>query len=209
MELLEPVEGTEEEVESDKARVIAAIQNMETEDFSDFYDKVKELMTDEGDEEEGVVICPDSKLDARNWVFAFVKMKEEIDFLKGDLIPALTEKYIKPSREKIEQLETAQGFVKSGLFEFLRQIGEKKVSFPELATVSEAKGQPKVIYPEDEGAFLAMLVEQDSDYIINKPSIDKKRILDEWKKTEELPFDELLGKAAGTNIRITVSKTRK
>lgn len=199
----------QETLEENKARAIEAIQNMETDDFADFYDKLKGFMESDEDDDEMVVICPDTALDARNWVFAFVKMKEEIEFLKKAYIPALMEKYIKPSKDKIEQLEAAQGFVKSGLFEFLRQIGEKKVSFPDLATVSESKTQPKVIYPEDEKAFLEMLVEKGSDYVVKKPSIDKKRILAEYKASEELPFDELIGEAAGTNVRVTVSKARK
>ncbi|HUS49724.1 MAG TPA: hypothetical protein VMZ91_06135 [Candidatus Paceibacterota bacterium] len=199
-------EDKKDEAEN-KARLIQAIADMENEDFSDFYSKIQDFMAT--DEEEGVVICPDSKIEARNWVFAFVKMKEEIDFLKKELIPALIEKYIKPSKDRIEQLESSQGFVKDGLFEFLRSIGEKKVSFPSLATVSEAKTQPKVIYPEDEKALIEKLVKEKSKYIVNKPSLDKKAILAEFKEKGELPFDELIGEAASTAIRVTMSKARK
>lgn len=212
---LNVVEGDEEgglmvlEEETDnKQRVIDAIRNMESEDFSDFYDKVKEMMGDD-EEQDGVIVLPESKIDARNWVFAFVKMKEEIEFLKKEYIPALTEKYIRPVKDRVERLEVAQGFIKEGLFSFMGEIGEKKIAFPDLATVSEAKTQPKVIYPDDEKAFLELLLKEESDLVAQKPSIDKKKILTQFKETGELAHEELVGEAAGTAVRVTVAKSRK
>lgn len=203
----EDVEVKNEDPKDFKTKVIHAIQEMESEDFSDFYDKIKDFIGDD----EIPTVCPESKIAARDWVLAFVKMKEDIEFYKKEYIPALTEKYITPVKDKIEQLEKSQDFIKDGLMEFLSSIGEKKVSFPDLATVSEAKTPVKVIYPENEEDLIKKILEEDenSEYIVKKPSLDKKKILNEYKEKEELPFDELLGEAAGTTLRVTVAKSRK
>ena len=201
------LDAVSEEKVLDKQRVIDTIKNMESEDFSDFYEKIKGMIQDQAEDE--VSILPESKIDARNWVFAFVKMKEDIEFLKKDYIPALTDKYIKPVKDRIEQLEVAQGFIKEGLFSFMGEIGEKKISFPDLATISEAKTQPKVIYPEDEKAFLEILLKENSDLVVQKPAIDKGKILAQFKETGELAHEQLVGEAAGTSVRVTVLKSRK
>jgi len=201
------LDAVSEEKVLDKQRVIDTIKNMESEDFSDFYEKIKGMIQDQAEDE--VSILPESKIDARNWVFAFVKMKEDIEFLKKDYIPALTDKYIKPVKDRIEQLEVAQGFIKEGLFSFMGEIGEKKISFPDLATISEAKTQPKVIYPEDEKAFLEILLKENSDLVVQKPAIDKRKILAQFKETGELAHEQLVGEAAGTSVRVTVLKSRK
>ena len=192
-----------------KDMVLEAIEKMEEEDFSEFLQGISDQLEEfiGGDEE--AVICPESKISARDWVFAFVKLKEQIEFLKKEYIPALTARYIAPVRESIEKCEQSQEFIKAGLQEFLEKAEEKKVVFPDLATVSEAKTPSKLVYPEDESSFLEKLVSEKSEFVIYKPSIDKNSMLKIFRDTDEIPHGDLIGEGAGKTIRVTVSKSRK
>jgi len=186
-------------------RLSDAVMEMETDEFDDFYSQIESLMSENSE----VVIQPESKIDARKWVFSYIKMKEEIEFYKQEYIPFLMEKYINPVKEKIEKLENAQDYIKTGLFDFLDSIDEKKITFPDLATVSEVKTQPRIIYPDDEESLIKLLVEEDSPYIINKPVIDKKRILSDFKESGDLPIGNVVGELGGTMVRITTLKKKE
>jgi hypothetical protein len=194
-----------------KEQVIEEIQKMEEEDFSEFYELISEKMNElsGNDGEDSGIVGPDSAISARNWVFAYIKLKEKNEFFKEEYIPALTEKYIAPVRLRITKNEEAQDFIKSGLLDFLKASEQKNITFPDLATVCEAKTQPKLVYPEDLDAFLQKLIEEKSEFVVNKPSLDKKAMLDQFKKTGEVPHQDLIGEGEGTSIRITVAKSRK
>jgi hypothetical protein len=203
MEILEE----KEKVRKSKEKVIEAINDMEVEDFSLFYEKIKSVL--DNDQEEGPAIRPDSKIDARDWVMAYIKAEEEIKWIKEELIPELTKKYIEPSKSKIEKLKRAQEFIKDGIFDFLKSIGEKKISFPELATFSQAKVPAKIIYPDDENELVEKLVETESNFIKKSFSLDKKKILEHFRNTGEIPIDSLVAQEESTAIRVTLSKTRR
>jgi len=191
------------------SREESELAELEEAEFDEFYDKIEQFIREEQNGEALPVFSPDSRLKARDWVYAFVKIKEDIEFYKEKYIPWLTEKYIKPVRDKIEKHIAAQEYIKDGLFEFLEAAEEKKVVFPDLATVSKAKVQPKLIYPEDESALLQQLIEEESEFVIKKPALDKKTMLAQYKKTGEVPVDGLVGEAETEAIRITVAKSRK
>jgi hypothetical protein len=192
-------------------QVIEEIKKMEEEDFSEFYEQISEKMNElSGDDgKEDGVAGPDSAMSARNWVFAYIKLKEKNEFLKEEYIPALTEKYIVPVKDKISKNEEAQDFIKAGLLDYLTASEQKNIYFPDLATVCEAKTQPKLIYPDDLDAFLQKLVEEKSEFVVNKPSLDKKAMLEQFKKTGEVPHQDLIGEGEGVSVRITVAKSRK
>jgi len=197
-----------ETTEITKDDIIKAIQSMEEEDFSEFLDSVSEQLEAFVGGEKEASICPESKIEARNWVFAYIKLKEQIEW-DEILIKHLVEKYIDPVKRDIEKCERSQEFVKSGLADFLVNAEETKISFPELATVSEAKTPMKIIYPEDEKAFLEKLEKEESEFVIKKSALNKKAMLASYRETKELPHSDLIGENEGRTIRVTISKSRK
>ena len=83
------------------------------------------------------------------------------------------------------------------------------MSFPDLATVSEAKTPMKIIYPEDEKELLEKMQKEDSEFVVKKPTLNKKAMLESYRETGELPHSDLVGEKAGKTIRVTIAKCRK
>ena len=184
------------------------LDDLEEVEFNEFYNKLEQFLQKSG-EEETPVFGPDSRLKARDWVFAYVKLSEEIEIYKKEYIPMLIEKYIEPVKEKIKKHEAAQDFIKTGLFEFLTNAGEKSAAFPDLATIGKAKIQPKLVYPEDEKALIESLEAEGSKWVVKKSALDKKSMLDYFKQTGEVPVNGVIGEAESEGIRVTVAKNRK
>ena len=183
-------------------RVVVDIESMEEEEFEEFFEKLEESL---GSEDEGILV-PDSKLDARSWVAAYVRMSEEIEYLEKEYVKALQEKYILPVKNRVSKLKDSQSGIKASLLEFLKESGEKKLAFPDVGTASKIKSQPKLLYPDDEDKLIEKLVEEKSKYIKTKPSLDKKQLLADYKATGDVPVDDLLVEDADETIRITKAK---
>ena len=67
----------------------------------------------------------------------------------------------------------------------------------------------KIIYPEDEKAFLEKLEKEESEFVIKKSALNKKAMLASYRETKELPHSDLIGESEGRTIRVTISKSRK
>lgn len=142
------------------------------------------------------VMAPKSRLEARKWVSAFLKLKKEQDWLKDEYIPHLTKKYIEPQKNKMSKMDAEKDALLSGLKFFLEQNEEgekiKKVNFPDLGTVYLKENQAKVLYPENEDDFVQKLIDAGNiDYLVVSHKIDKKKIGQEFKDTNILPVDGL------------------
>jgi len=178
---------------------------LEEENFDDFFEELEKMVEDPDE----ITISPDSKIDSRKWVSAYIRLAEEIDFLKNEYIPHLTEKFIAPSKNKIERIKEQQDAIKGGLQDFLEDLGEKKINFPELGTVFLKATQKKIIYPEDESAYAEKLMaEGNKDYIVTTAKLNKKKISQEFKDTGKLPLQGVTGEEAGVSVNIRRTKVK-
>jgi hypothetical protein len=178
------------------------IADMEVEDFDNLLEELDKNISDTIEKDEESEYSPDDKIEAREWLSLYVQLGKEIDFLKEELIPHLQKKYIEPNLEKIDKNEKRRETLRDGLLLFLEKIGEKKVNYPELGTVSWQNAKAKILYPEDEKSFLEKLVEQKSDYVTYKPSIDKKKIQMYFSENDEVPISSLSVERGGKTLVI-------
>jgi len=158
------------------------------------------------DDEKSVVIPPGTHNVARNWVYAHQKLGAEVDRLKDEYIPFLMERYIKPVKDKIERHKNAQEIIKEGLKDFLNNIQETKVNFPDLATVYMQKGSEKIVYPENEEELAKSLHEVGSDYVRVSTSLNKSKISSDYKETGKLPIPELSIEKTESEVRFRKAK---
>lgn len=168
-------------------KVKEMIEQMEEVEFEDFYSKIEEFV---GKDDHS--ISPDTKIDARKWLHAITKIEDENDFLKGEYIPALEEKYVIPVKKKIERNKETIEFLRGGLLDFLKNSGENKVSFPDIATISLSKVAANLLYPDDEKSLAEKLAADNSPFIKIKYELDKKKIKEEFNRTEKSPIENLI-----------------
>lgn len=183
------------------------IFEMEEVDLDDF-EKLLEQIETSGQDADGPSVRPDTKLSARQWLMAVLKIDSDIDSLKKDYIPALEERYIRPCRDKIEKLENQKEFLRKGLRDFLDTVEETKVNFPDLATVSAYDTPDKIVYPEKEELkeLVATLEEKNSEYIVKTPSIDKDKVKEYFKNNGKVPLNGLIVESGSATVRITKAK---
>ena len=154
-------------------------------------------------------VVPDDKIESRKWVVAYLKIKKEIDFLKKEYKPFLKGKYLDPIDDKVCSLEEQQDMIKEGLFEFLEEAEEQKVSFPDVGTAYKMKTKPKLLYPDDEKALIDKLNNENSEFISNKPILDKKKLLAEFIATGKVPIADLTGVGEGETVGIRAATKKK
>lgn len=177
------------------------IEEMEEVEFDNFYSEIEEFVG-----KEDHFVSPDSKIDARKWLFAVLKLEDEISFLKKEYIPALEDKYIRPVKEKINKHDETIGFLKEGIYTFLKNSEATSVNFPDMATVSLKKKPADLLYPEDEKTLAEKLGLEDSPFVKKKFSLDKMKIKDEWKRTGAIPIDGLASVDESETIAIRKAK---
>jgi len=173
--------------------------------FKSLYDQI---ISEDSNEELGKIAPPDTEMKARDWAMAYLKLDDQITRYEKEYIPALTERYIKPVKDKIEKHKIAQEMIKDGLFEFLEKVEETKVTFPDICTVYQQKGRDSFIYPEDEKAFAQEIFEKDSEseFVKVEPKLDKKAISKHFKDKKELPFSEIQIEEGETEVRLRRAK---
>lgn len=179
------------------------LEEVDQVEFDKLYEKIQEYS--EKKEDGARIIPPDTHMSARDWVYAFMKLDSEIDRLKDEYIPALTDRYIKPVREKIQRHEDTKEILKAGLKEFLDNIKETKVNFPDVATVYIQAASEKLIYPDDE-VELANKLGKDSEFVRMKVELDKKKIMDSYKQTKILPSEEIQVEIGEAEVRLRKTK---
>jgi len=173
--------------------------------FDDFY---SELECQIENSEEVSVMPPESRLKAREWLYAVIKLEDEISFLKDEYIKYLTEKHILPVKEKIKKYDKSIEILRLGLRKFLENAEEQKVNFPDLATVSKFNPQNQIIYPDDERELAERLHKEESEYINLNPKLDKKKIRDFFKKNKNLPISDLSIVDSIPTVKITREKKK-
>jgi len=176
------------------------------EDFGTLYKELDKYIETNGEEK---IAPPDSRISARDWTNAYLKMRNEIEYFKKIYIPALMKKYIDPVKSKIESYEKRQDAIKEMLAYFLDDIGEKNVVFPDLGTVCRTKGSDTILYPEDEEGLnnlVMKLKEEGSEFIVDNPRLDKKKIKEYYTTHKELPFEGIVVEKAEDSIRIIQKK---
>lgn len=190
-------------------RIEDAVSFLELEECDeDFVDNLEERIKNyKNSEDEEAALAPDSKLDARNWLLAYAHYEDENKFL-SDYKKVLEEKYITPIKSQIDQNKESMSVIKTGLAEFLEKAEEKKVKFPDIGTISEYTPPKKVLYPEDEDAYAQKLLEEGSEFVVNKPSLDKKKIKDFIKDNNKLPLDDLYFEDQETSVRFTRARKK-
>ena len=182
------------------------IEETDDQEFIDFFDQVEAHIG--GDSDIPAVAPPDSQINARNWLLSVVKVDKDIDYFNDVYIPKLMERYINPVKEKIESLNKTKDFLRRGIRDFMEAAQEKKVVFPEIATVTAIAATVEIVYPEDEKEFAKKLHQDDSEYIRVTPSLDKKKIKEEFKKTGKIPVDGLSTREVEPTIRIVKVKEK-
>lgn len=168
----------------------------------DLYESMESTM----EAEDGKIIPPDSKNQARGWVVTHQKLADEIERLQKEYIPFLMDRYIKPVKDKIEKHERVQELLREGLMEFLENIEETKVNFPDVATVYIQKAGEKIIYPEDEKAFAEKLGNENSKFVRKTFALDKTKIKKAYKENKKLPLDDLSIEKTDAEVRFRRAK---
>jgi len=181
-----------------------SLDESDEEMFKDIYDRLDEYMGNE--DNETPFVAPEDRISARDWLLASLKIEDEIKYLKEVYIKELEKRYIAPVKEKIEKHNDALEILKQGLRQFLENAEERKVDFPDLASVGQYDAAEKIIYPEDEKEFAKMLHDNNSGFIRITPSLDKKEIQKFYKENKELPFEELRVEPGKKSVRITRKK---
>ena len=187
-----------EYTENNEEEDILDLQYMELDEsdeemFKDIYDKLEEYMDNE--DESTPFVAPEDRISARDWLLASLKIEDEIKYLKEVYVKELEKKYILPVKNQIEKHNDALDILKQGLRQFLENAEERKVDFPDLASV-------------DEKEFAKMLHENNSEFIRVTPSLDKKGIQKYYKENKELPLEELRAEPGKKSVRITRKKIK-
>jgi len=200
-----------EYTENNEEEDILDLQYMELDEsdeemFKDIYDKLEEYMDNE--DESTPFVAPEDRISARDWLLASLKIEDEIKYLKEVYVKELEKKYILPVKNQIEKHNDALDILKQGLRQFLENAEERKVDFPDLASVGQYDAAEKIIYPEDEKEFAKMLHENNSEFIRVTPSLDKKGIQKYYKENKELPLEELRAEPGKKSVRITRKKIK-
>ena len=182
------------------------IEDVDQVEFDEFFNSIQP----ESENENNVPI-PDSKLSARKWLLAYLKMESEIEYLSDVYKPYQKERYLKPTEDRIERLVKSQDFIKEGLLKFLENAELDSVPFPDFATVSKAEGKDKIIYPENEEELAENLFKSgNKDFVKIKHSLDKKAINQYIANNDgELPFSGLSIEKVADSVRVTRSKAYK
>lgn len=159
-----------------------------------------------GQGDETAIMPPESRLKAREWLYAVMKLEDEVSFLKNDYIKYLTEKHISPVKDKLKKYDKSIEFLRLGLRQFLDNAEEQKVNFPDLATVSQYNPPDQIIYPDDEKELSERLYKEDSKYVSPNPKLDKKKIKDYFKEKGKLPISDLSSSNSVKTVKITREK---
>jgi predicted outer membrane protein len=183
------------------------LEEVDEEAFEDLYQKLQEYANQENKD---AVIAPETKLEVRNWLMSYMKLEDEIDELK-EYLEMLDERYLQPSRDRIEAHKANMDLLKKGMLQFLNNAEEKKVIFPELATVSRWNPEDKIIYPEEEKELKELaekLFKEGSEFVVPKPALDKKKIKEYWEKNKKLPIESLDVDTGRESVRVTRAKNK-
>lgn len=168
----------------------------EAEDFEGYLQKIKES-------EETVV------LDSKNEISRFVEYRQkkirENKYLKEEYKPFVMKKHIDPINEKIKKNEEDIDFLNQVILSGMEEVGEKTVTFPDIAKITVSTVPESIIYPEDDKAFVEKIVEEnpESPFLRKKYELDKKGIKEYYKNNEALPFPELEIKSESKTIKVT------
>lgn len=177
------------------------ITEVEVESFDELYESIESNL---GGDDDVVVEPPDSRLSARKWILAYQHLEDEIEYYKKEYIPSLEEKYIKPVKKEIEKHERQMGFIKSKLVEFLDNVGETTVKFPDLATMSKTTTADKIIYPKNEKELAETLHKNgETDFVRVSYALDKKAIGDHFKKNKKVPISDTSIEEGESTVRFT------
>jgi hypothetical protein len=191
-------------------RIEIDLEKIEGTDIDEVLDKIQSFKDQQAllgeSEEEIFTVMPESKIDARKWLLAYQKLDKDIDYLKDEYIKYLTDKYIAPVRAKIEKHVEQQDFIKNSLLAFLESIEEKNICFPDLGTVYQSKTPIKLLYPEDDEAILERLAKEKPEFVRTTLAFDKKKVMEVYKETEELPFDGITVIESMQTVRIKDAK---
>ena len=196
----------EEPDSSEKLIDFLHLEEVDQDAFEELYQKLAEYSS--GDKEIPMV-APEHKMEARSWLISYMKLEDEVDFLT-DYVKILDQRYLQPSRDKIEANEEIMILLKSGLLDFLQNAEEDSVNFPELAKVSKWNPEDKIIYPEakEEKELAEKLFKLNSEFVVPKPAFDKKKIKEYYEKNKKVPIDELDVEKDRKSVRITRAKKK-
>ncbi|HUS48754.1 MAG TPA: hypothetical protein VMZ91_01185 [Candidatus Paceibacterota bacterium] len=177
------------------------VSEFEEIDFEEFEGIIEKLKEGEAD-------CPCSKNEISRYVKAFIDLKDESKYLKEEYKPFIKEKYINPIDEKIKNNTEEQELIKQAILRGLNEIDEKKANFPGIGKIAKTKVAEKILYPTDEKDFAEKILREDpnSDFIVLKPSLNKKKIMEFFKNEGEVPFQELSVEEKRETVRITSEK---
>ena len=181
------------------------LEEADEEAFEELHRKIQEYADAEDQE---AILAPDSRFAARDFLLARLKLEDEIEYLKSDYIPMLEKRYVDPVKDKIGKHKSSIDFINVALRQFLDNAEEKNVVFPDLGTVSRYDPPVKMEY-ENERELTRTLEEIDSPFIVRKSSIDKKAVLDYWKKNGEAPFEGVESVISTPTIRVIRAKKAK
>ena len=182
------------------------IEDIDEVEFDEFFEQIHQHLEED---ENSASVAPADRIEARKWAIASLRMKDEIEFLDKKYKTHLQEKYLEPVDKKIRKMQESIAFVEEGLLKFLKSSGEKRVSFPDIGTVSKVKSKKKIIYPEDENSFAENLRSSgDEDFVNMKYTINKKAISKYLKDKGELPVSGLATEKTPESIRITRAKNK-
>lgn len=184
------------------------MDNLEEVDIQDLINQLTDLI---GEEEPDRSFSPQSKLEASRWLKAYLKIQEEQDWLKDEYLVQRMQEVIDPIKKKLSSMDQQKDIIKSGLMEFIQEHNDgEKVSFPDLGTAYVSKSQPKLLYPKDENGLIEKLIKQgDKRYVVEKYSLDKKKLLQYYKDNNEVPIEGITAESASENIVVRAAKKKK
>lgn len=184
---------------------LSEFEEVDEKEFNTLYESLKEYLDDP---EKIATVSPGTKLDAREWAMSLLRVEDEIEWLKSEYIPRMIEKYIKPSKDKIEQHSRVVDILRHGIRQFLDNAEEKNVCFPDLGTFSKYDPPVKIIYPEkdEEKELIEKLWNEENKFVVPKPAFDKKKIMEYFKENKKVPISDLKVEQGIPSIKVSRAK---
>lgn len=157
--------------------------------FNNFYDILEKHINGETNIED--IIVPTTKIAASDWARQLLRIENENDFLSGEYKIKQIEKYIKPVTDRIERNNRIGEFIRIKLLDFLEDIKEQSINFPDIGTITAKKISDKIDYDsiEDSEDLAKKLYNDDEtkQFVKVTYSLNKKAISDYFKNNGKIP----------------------